>query len=94
MLEPLVESVPFQKLLIVTPLGSVPVTVHALIVDEPLFCAVTLAWKPPCHELTIEVVAEQVPGAPVGAVGLGLTARDGHHYNHHHCGLVTSGCGI
>jgi hypothetical protein len=37
-------KVPFQPLLMVTPLGTVKVTVHGLRADVPLFLTVTSPW--------------------------------------------------
>ena len=51
---------PLHSWLIVTPLGSVHFTVQLLRALAPA-ATVTVAWKPPCQELTIAVLAVHPP---------------------------------
>lgn len=68
---PDVVRLPLHTWLSVTPVGSVHFTVQPATAAEPAL-TVTVAWKPPCQELTIEVLALQAPEAEVIVLGEAL----------------------
>src|SRR4051812_39188416 len=59
----------------VCPFANVQVTVHPVLVPDPVLVTVTAAWKPPDHELVIAYTAEQPPAG--GGVVVGGTVVGG-----------------